>query len=301
MPSDDFLLERILRYLSSIGHIDNVGPNQFRASRITPLLADPMTEAMLCHGFGTCGPAIQAFPSFLAENNYQDITSNKKTAFQKGFNTELTGFQWMAQNPKQFGALQKIMTALQSSDWMEGFDILNKAARAFSSGQAEKVFLVDVGGGHGHQALQLLGRCPNLHGHIVLQDLPQAVDQLPPLDGVRAMAQDFFETQTIEGANFYYMRRVLHDWPDDLCVKILKNLGAAMDSQSYILINEVVLPNINAHWHAAMQDISMGILLGGKERSKAQWEKLVVQAGLEMAEIHTQDISSYQSIIALKL
>ena len=67
------------------------------------------------------------------------------------------------------------------------------------------------------------------------------------------------------------MRRVLHDWPDDLCVKILKNLGAAMDSQSYILINEVVLPNVNAHWHAAMQDISMGILLGGKERSKAQW------------------------------
>lgn len=97
------------------------------------------------------------------------------------------------------------------------------------------------------------------------------------------------------------MRRVLHDWPDDLCVKILKNLGAAMDSQSYILINEVVLPNVNAHWHAAMQDISMGILLGGKERSKAQWEKLVVQAGLEIAEIHTQDISSYQSIIALKL
>lgn len=105
----------------------------------------------------------------------------------------------MAQNPKQFGALQKIMTALQSSDWMDGFDILNKAARAFSLGQAEKVFLVDVGGGHGHQALQLLGRYPNLHGHIVLQDLPQAVDQLPPLDGVKAMAQDFFETQTIEG------------------------------------------------------------------------------------------------------
>ena len=45
----------------------------------------------------------------------------------------------------------------------------------------------------------------------------------------------------------------------------------------------------------------MGILLGGKERSKAQWEKLVLQAGLEIAEIHTQDISSYQSIIALKL
>jgi demethylsterigmatocystin 6-O-methyltransferase len=152
---------------------------------------------------GTCGPAIQAFPSFLAENKYQDITSNKKTAFQKGHNTELTAFEWMAQNPKQFGALQTVMTALQSNSWLEGFDLLNKAARSLPTDQPDKVFFVDVGGGHGHQAVQLQKRYPNLHGHLVLQDLPQIVNKLPPIDGVKAVPQDFFEKQAIEGESCY--------------------------------------------------------------------------------------------------
>jgi demethylsterigmatocystin 6-O-methyltransferase len=41
-----------------------------------------------------------------------------------------------------------------------------------------------------------------------------------------------------------------------------------MGEESHILIDEVVLPDVNAHWHAAIQDISMAILFGGKERSK---------------------------------
>ena len=73
-----------------------------------------------------------------------------------------------------------------------------------------------------------------------------------------------------------------------------------MDTESRILIDEVVLPDVNVHWHAAMQDISMGILLGGKERSKAQWEKLVEQAGLKIAQVHTHDISQCYSIIVLE-
>lgn len=222
MLNCDFWVERILRYLSSTGYIDNVGPNQFKANQATPLLANPMAEASLCHGyallfwtslaimylikfhrFGTCGPAIQAFPSFLAENKYQDITSNKKTAFQKAQNTELTAFEWMAQHPKQFGALQTVMTALQSNSWLEGFDLLDMAARALPADQPDKVFFVDVGGGHGHQAVQLQQRYPNLHGHLVLQDLPQVVNQLPPVDGVKAVPQDFFEKQQIEGKPYH--------------------------------------------------------------------------------------------------
>lgn len=73
-----------------------------------------------------------------------------------------------------------------------------------------------------------------------------------------------------------------------------------MGKESRILIDEVVLPDANVHWHAAMQDISMGILLGGKERSRAQWEKLVGQAGLKITELHTYDTSLYHSIIVLE-
>ena len=157
---------------------------------------------MISFRFDTCGPAIGAFPSFLAETSYQDLTSNKYTPFQKGHNTELSSFQWLIQQPKLFGAMQQLMTALQSSDWISAFDLLDNAVRDVSSpepDQSEKPFFVDVGGGHGHQCVQLRNKYPNLKGHLVLQDLPHAVDQLPPIDGVKIMAQDFFEKQGIEG------------------------------------------------------------------------------------------------------
>jgi demethylsterigmatocystin 6-O-methyltransferase len=93
----------------------------------------------------------------------------------------------------------------------------------------------------------------------------------------------------------------MHDWPDDLCIKILQNLAAAMNSESRILIDEVVLPDVNAHWHATMSDITMGILFGGRERTRFEWEALVEKSGLHLAQIHTYNVSLYNSIIVLEL
>jgi demethylsterigmatocystin 6-O-methyltransferase len=105
----------------------------------------------------------------------------------------------MAHNPKQFAALQTVMTALQSNNWLAGFSLLDEAARAFPAGHPDKIFLVDVGGGHGHQAVQLRERYPDLSKHLVLQDLSQIVDKLPPIAGIKVVAQDFFEKQKVVG------------------------------------------------------------------------------------------------------
>lgn len=152
--------------------------------------------------FDTCGPATNALPSFLADNNYSDITSNTHTPFQKGHNTDLSAFQWLAQHPKNFHALQVVMTALQSADWLNDLDVLDQAATKVVQGSEKKPFFVDVGGGHGHQCKQVLEKFPNLHGSLVLQDLAQAVDKLPPIDGVKIMAQNFFEKQAVQGKSF---------------------------------------------------------------------------------------------------
>ncbi|KFY19011.1 hypothetical protein V493_08197 [Pseudogymnoascus sp. VKM F-4281 (FW-2241)] len=297
------LLERILRYLSSVGFISNVGPGQFRANRTTFVLANPLADAGVIHAFDTCGPAIQAFPAFLADTKYQDITSNSNTPFQKGFHTDLTCFQWLPQQPRLFGAMQTVMTAFQSSDWVTGCSLLDSEAKLTAVGQlqhSEKPFFVDVGGGYGHQCVQLRDKYPNLHGRIVLEDLPAAVDELPPIDGVAVIAQDFFEKQTVEGAKFYYLRRIMHDWPDEQCISILQNIAAVMSSESRILIDESVLPDVNTNWHAAMADIMMGVLFAGKERTKEQWEKLVAKSGLRLADIHTYNVLEYNSIIVLE-
>jgi demethylsterigmatocystin 6-O-methyltransferase len=100
------------------------------------------------------------------------------------------------------------MTALQSADWLSDLDVLDQAAAAAATtkvvqgSEKKRPFFVDVGGGHGHQCKQILEKYPHLHGSLVLQDLAQAIGKLPPIDGVKVMAQNFFEKQAVQGKSF---------------------------------------------------------------------------------------------------
>jgi demethylsterigmatocystin 6-O-methyltransferase len=141
-------------------------------------------------------------PEFFAENKYQDITSNTSTPFQKAHNTKLSCFEWMLQHPQHFESLQKIMTALGGSEWTQDFTLFESEAQKIQSTvqPSEKPFLVDVGGGHGHQCIRLGEKYPNLLGRLVVQDLPEAVKKLAPIAGVKAEAYDFFQPQPITGS-----------------------------------------------------------------------------------------------------
>lgn len=161
-----------------------------------------MGEGMVYHGFNTHGPVVQALPDFLAATKYQDITSNTNTPFQVAHNTKLQSFDWMVQHPEHFDSLQKVMTGFKGAEWTVGLETLDVEAKKIPSTpphSSEGPFFVDVGGGHGHQCIQLGKKYPNLLDRLVLQDLPQAVNRLSPIEGVKAEAYDFFEKQPITG------------------------------------------------------------------------------------------------------
>ena len=221
------------------------------------------------------------------------------------------------------------MTALESTDWTAGFSRFEKEACAIirRPQESRRPFLVDVGGGHGHQCIQLIKKYPNLSGWLILQDLPQVVDQLPKIDGVEATAHDIFQTEVVkgksgiytqnnysritpspidikmnpQGAKFYYLRRILHDYPDSKSIQILKNLHAAMVHDSQILIDEMVLSETNVPWQATLTDLSSMVSMAGKESSKEQWEMLSEQSDLRVAEFHTDDNSDNFSVIVMEL
>lgn len=73
-----------------------------------------------------------------------------------------------------------------------------------------------------------------------------------------------------------------------------------MGSESRILVDEMVLPEMNAPWQATLADISLMISLGGKERTKKQWTELAKHVGLRIEEIHTYDLESSTSIIVFR-
>lgn len=56
-----------------------------------------------------------------------------------------------------------------------------------------------------------------------------------------AMNSDFFTPQPVT-ADVYYLRWILHNWPDKYCVEILRNLRPALKPGAMIVIHEQVLP-----------------------------------------------------------
>lgn len=285
-----------------MGTIHETGPDSFTANAVTKTLAAPGYRGGIYHLFDNCGPVFQALPSFLAENKYQDPTDAAHTAFQKAFPTDLPAFMWLPTQPDRFGPLQQMMTVQGASGvpWFAVFPFEQELASFDLASQGQYAF-VDVGGGFGHQAAALLGTYPHLKHRLALQDLPQTLGHLPPgvaiPEGIEKVPHDFFQEQPIKGARFYYLRNILHDWPDEESVAILKQLRAAFGPQSQILIDEMVLPDAGVAWEAATIDLTMLASLGSRERTQREWYGLLDKAGLKVLRIHTYYPRRQDSII----
>ena len=103
------------------------------------------------------------------------------------------------------------------------------------------------------------------------------------------------------GARFYYMRNVLHNHPDDRCHTILQHTVGAMDRDSIVLIDEMVLPDVGAHWEATQLDIWMMASLNAMERTEKQWRVLLESVGLKVKLLYTYtDLLKDSVIVAVK-
>src|SRR5580704_11006541 len=86
-------------------------------------------------------------------------------------------------------------------------------------------------GGHGLFLATILERYPDMTG--TLFELPQVVHSLAggPLERfknrVRVVAGDMF-TSVPAGADAYTMKRMVHDWSDEQCEKILSSCRAGV-------------------------------------------------------------------------
>lgn len=82
------------------------------------------------------------------------------------------------------------------------------------------------------------------------------------------------------------MHSVLHDWPDEVCGKILAQVTSAMKpGYSKLLINENVIPPTHADWQATALDIMMLTLLSSRERTAEDWTSVLSGAGLQICKI----------------
>ncbi|MCJ1432481.1 hypothetical protein MMC27_001838 [Xylographa pallens] len=146
--------------------------------------------------------------------------------------------------------------------------------------------VVDVGGSHGETAVALAKKFPALE--LVVQDLQSTIDahsQLPDdlAKRVRFMTHDFFTPQPVKDADIYFFRWIFHNWPDQYCLKILKNLVPALKEGARIVVNEWCLPEPNSVSNRLDRkmrgmDIGMLTIFNAQERDRDEWISLFKRA-----------------------
>lgn len=156
--------------------------------------------------------------------------------------------------------------------------------------EEDRVLLVDIGGGKGHD-LQAFKKRTNPTGRLVLQDLPGVIQDIkePLPDGVEAVSYSMFDAQPVRGAKAYYMRTVLHDWPDKQALEVLQRVWEAMADDSVLLINENTVPETGVPRFNTSVDLIMMNMFSSLERTDKQWLSLLERAGFKVVKVWRSD------------
>ncbi|BBZ39869.1 methyltransferase [Mycobacterium conspicuum] len=149
--------------------------------------------------------------------------------------------------------------------------------------------IVDVGGGHGRLLAAMLQTAPSARG--ILFDLPEVVAGAPELldkygvdDRVRIEEGSFFESAP-EGGDAYVFKNVIHDWPDEDAVRILKKVRNAARTGARLLLCEFVIPDHDRDFHGKWVDIEMLVVAGACERTAQEYGRLLDQAGFRLNRV----------------
>ncbi|KAI3866767.1 hypothetical protein MKX03_000862 [Papaver bracteatum] len=177
--------------------------------------------------------------------------------------------------------------------------------------EGRKVFqnlksLIDVGGGTGAASQVIIEAFPHLKCTVL--DLPHVVANSPHAgklsNNLHYVAGDMFES--IPHADAILLKSTLHNWTDKECVKILKKCGEAIPSKEQggkvIIIDAVVEEHNNKQENEPITtetqllfDMVMMTMLGGKERTEKEWEKIFLESGFTDYKI--TPISGFRSLI----
>jgi hypothetical protein len=147
--------------------------------------------------------------------------------------------------------------------------------------------IMDVGGGNGTLIAELLRATPDAKGAIF--DLPAAAADAPKVvteAGVaarcRILTGDFFKSVPA-GFDAITLKSVIHDWDDPHAISILRSCRAAASANTRLLLIERVMPEIMtislANQQAAILDIRMLLMPGGRGRTEQEYRELLAAAG----------------------
>ncbi|KAI0043606.1 S-adenosyl-L-methionine-dependent methyltransferase [Auriscalpium vulgare] len=328
---DSVTLARILRYLATRHVFREVAPNVFANNRLSSFMekVHPIEEikpksltlydgapaaAFVGHATDETFKSLDNFSSFVRDRKAKD------PPFKLTFKTQKTLWQWYEEPDNQWrgrrfaAAMKGFGDHIPSSAYIEGFD--------WQSLKPDSV-VVDVGGSLGTAMLVLVNAFPHLK--FVVQDLePVIVDarkfwdeKAPELVSSGQVsfqgAGNFFEPQVSKQTDVYFLRLVLHDWPDSANEKILNNLRAVAAPHTKIVIFDTIMPlacpdeagpppppfpllanlGLAVGGFLTMLDLQMLTSFNGQERTFTQFVELGARTGWKFEGVKPGMLSAF--------
>ncbi len=152
--------------------------------------------------------------------------------------------------------------------------------------------IVDVGGGHGALLRGILEHYPHLTG--ILCDLPAVVAAADELrkssvaNRCEFVGTDMFESVPANG-DAYILKSILHDWNDAQVLHLLRNCRRAIRDHGKLVHIGTVLKPSNEPDFGKWLDLTMLVLLPGRERTEAEFRELYAAAGFHLTQVIETD------------
>ncbi|KJZ74416.1 hypothetical protein HIM_06226 [Hirsutella minnesotensis 3608] len=276
-------LSRVLRALCNMHIFHEVEADVYQNNEISTLLQSESGRALV--GFCAEDGRMMSRSQWeaLTRPDFRDSHDMRKAAFNIAYETDLNFFE----------------STFTVYPWAE---------------VREGSLIVDVGGGIGGATLPIVNQFKSLQ--LKIQDLAENSSrfsefleaQYPDVAAsgrASFQEQDFFEKNQQPGADVYFMRHIILNWPDAQAVTLLGNIAEAMSSSSKLLICEHValpsrrqgggqddtyvapeplLPNWGAGFTSRL-DLQVLASINARRRIEADYAALATRAGLELVRV----------------
>ncbi|KAH9945424.1 S-adenosyl-L-methionine-dependent methyltransferase [Epithele typhae] len=362
-PIDTTWVAHLLRMLAVHHGIREVRPDVFANNRFSSLLDTGKTVEQLhdarekkyedTNGFAALIPMMSLITHAIASSteDHKSITSivewllspsadtwKYKSPFNYAYETEELFYAWL-QRPENGHNLAIASRAMAAGGAVEGGNIADTSAFPWDTLPSSSL-VIDVGGGIGGVAARIAAAHPHLR--VLVQDTPKTVMIAPRIlgqqPGVPALlesgrlafeAADFFASQPSRDdgkpASVFLLSRIMHDYDDENCLKILKHLRAAATPATSLLISEHILPyacadgnvpaddaeirapanspllpNLGTAYAGAYHaDLHMLTVFNGRERTAREFAALTRASGWKIARVHRNAVGLWCYITAV--
>ncbi len=99
------------------------------------------------------------------------------------------------------------------------------------------------------------------------------------------IAEGSFFDSVPGGGDAYILKNIIHDWPDEKAVQILRNVRSAAGPEATLLLVEMVIPEHDRDFPGKWVALEMLLNLAARERTAAEYRNLLHRAGYRMTRV----------------